>query len=408
MNLKALLSLDVPTHLPRKFAPLAMVLVLFTSSCAAGAGRTDQPQVQSETVSATAGPAGVRADSETTTEAQHDTDVETGAETGSSTCSFTSSVDQLSTRVKAAQLLTVGVQSFDEAHRAVETYRVGGILLDDHFREDLVANGGLTAVRSMSDKPLMVAVTPQIGDSELIHDLVGPMPSVREALLGTYSEAETLGREVGEQLSALGVTTFFGPGLNALSEFAPRERAMQTARSYGLGLLDAGVTPVVRHSPEVPTSEGDAPLDSPNDPATSPVTDTSSSNNLIDVPGTATLMGHAELPGLTEPGLLASVSPAAYESLRSGRYGGAPYDGVIFTDDLTRHEAHTEQGEMSEAVLAALRAGADAPVWGGTDGIDETLDAIEAAIQDGTYSEEQLNASFMRSLEFRRKDNCGF
>ena len=46
------------------------------------------------------------------------------------------------------------------------------------------------------------------------------------------------------------------------------------------------------------------------------------------------MVGHLQVPGLTgsDP---ASLSPAAYGLLRSGGYGGPPFNGPVFTDDLS-------------------------------------------------------------------------
>ncbi len=54
------------------------------------------------------------------------------------------------------------------------------------------------------------------------------------------------------------------------------------------------------------------------------------------------MVGHMEVPGLTgsEP---ASLSPPAYALLRSGDYGGPPFDGPVFTDDLSSMQAITDR-----------------------------------------------------------------
>ena len=50
------------------------------------------------------------------------------------------------------------------------------------------------------------------------------------------------------------------------------------------------------------------------------------------------MVGHIQVPGLTgsDP---ASLSPAAYALLRSGDYGGPPFNGPVFTDDLSSMQA---------------------------------------------------------------------
>ena len=62
------------------------------------------------------------------------------------------------------------------------------------------------------------------------------------------------------------------------------------------------------------------------------------------------MVGHMEVPGLTgsEP---ASLSPAAYALLRSGDYGGPPFNGPVFTDDLSSMRAITDRFGVADAVL---------------------------------------------------------
>ena len=70
------------------------------------------------------------------------------------------------------------------------------------------------------------------------------------------------------------------------------------------------------------------------------------------------MVGHMQVPGLTgsDP---ASLSPAAYALLRSGGYGGPPFNGPVFTDDLSSMAAISERYGVAEAVLrgAAGRRG---------------------------------------------------
>ena len=54
-------------------------------------------------------------------------------------------------------------------------------------------------------------------------------------------------------------------------------------------------------------------------------------------------------PGLPGP---ASLSPAAVNLLRTGTdYGGQPFDGPVFTDDLSTMKAITDVYSVPEAVL---------------------------------------------------------
>jgi beta-N-acetylhexosaminidase len=54
--------------------------------------------------------------------------------------------------------------------------------------------------------------------------------------------------------------------------------------------------------------------------------------------GFGVMIRHMQVPGLTgnEP---ASLSPSAYALLRSAGYGGPPFNGPVFTDDLSSTQA---------------------------------------------------------------------
>ncbi len=68
------------------------------------------------------------------------------------------------------------------------------------------------------------------------------------------------------------------------------------------------------------------------------------------------MVGHLEVPGLTtdQP---TSLTPGVYELLRSGGYGGPPFDGPVFTDDLSSMKAISDHFGVAEAALRALQAG---------------------------------------------------
>src|SRR6185295_18684043 len=72
----------------------------------------------------------------------------------------------------------------------------------------------------------------------------------------------------------------------------------------------------------------------------------------------AVMVGHMQVPGLTDTDP-ASLSKAAYDLLRSGGYGGRPFTGLVFTDDLSSMGAINQRYSVEEAVLRALQAGAD-------------------------------------------------
>ncbi len=140
------------------------------------------------------------------------------------------------------------------------------------------------------------------------------------------------------------------------------------AGAYARGLRDAGLLPVLKHFPGHGHGSGDSHT---GGVVTPPLADLQNNDlipyrTLVAQAPVAVMVGHLQVPGLTgsDP---ASLSPAAYNLLRSGGYGGPPFAGVVFTDDLSSMAAINERYGVAEAVLRALQAGADVALWVTTD-----------------------------------------
>ena len=123
------------------------------------------------------------------------------------------------------------------------------------------------------------------------------------------------------------------------------------------------------------------------------------------------MMGHLDVPGLTAPGVPASISPAAMSLLRDGvGYGAAPFTGPIFTDDLSGMAAITDRLGIVSAVEAAVVAGADVALWLTTDDVPQVLDNLEDAVSTGRLPVDQVDRSaatvarFKVSARFRHVD----
>jgi beta-N-acetylhexosaminidase len=119
------------------------------------------------------------------------------------------------------------------------------------------------------------------------------------------------------------------------------------------------------------------------------------------------MLGHQQVPGLTGIDRPASLSPAAYRLLREGHgYGAPPFDGAIFTDDLSGMRAVTNDFPLPRAVTESLIAGADSPLWITTAGIPEALDSVERAIAEGALTRNDLHRSLARMAALRGIPGC--
>jgi beta-N-acetylhexosaminidase len=169
------------------------------------------------------------------------------------------------------------------------------------------------------------------------------------------------------------------------------------AGAYARGLRDAGLLPVLKHFP----GHGSASGDSHTGAVTTPPIDALQADDLIPYRTLTTqtpvgvMVGHLQVPGLTgsDP---ASLSPAAYALLRSGDYGGPPFNGPVFTDDLSGMQAISDRFGPADAVLRSLQAGADVALWLTTAEVPAVLDGLERAVSAGELTMSGVDASVMR------------
>ncbi|MDP9168410.1 MAG: glycoside hydrolase family 3 protein, partial [Actinomycetota bacterium] len=188
------------------------------------------------------------------------------------------------------------------------------------------------------------------------------------------------------------------------------QKVTEYAGAYARGLLEAGITPVLKHFPGHGHASGDSHLGGVTTPPLSELmtNDVVPYRELTKLPGTAVMVGHMQVPGLTgtDP---ASLTPAAYKLLRDGTpYGGSPFNGVVFTDDLSSMGAINQNYTVAQAALKALQAGADIALWITTDEVPGVLDALEAAVKTGGLDMKNVDDSVLRVAAIKGKSSrCG-
>ena len=323
-------------------------------------------------------------------------------------------IGRLTPRQRLAQLVVVGVDASDPRGTAdlVSAEQIGGIFLGGNATA-LLQNKALDQVQQAARLPVSVAVDDEGGRVQRIDDLDGEMPSARKmAATMTPGQVRELARQRGQEMAARGVTVDYAPVLDLTD--APADEVIgdrsfsadpQTARRYAqafaAGLADSGVQPVLKHFP----GHGHATGDSHKGSVTTPPLSTLRGNDLVpyrDIAGfgsAAVMVGHLEVPGLTE-GEPASLSPAAYQLLR----GEFSFTGPILTDDLGAMKAITQRYPLPQAVVKALQAGADEALWSSGGRVGPVLDAMEKATADGTLSAGRVNDALTAVL--RAKHAC--
>jgi beta-N-acetylhexosaminidase len=327
----------------------------------------------------------------------------------------------MSTRDKLAQLLMVGVTGADDARAVVANDHVGGIMigswtdltmLGDPLKEIAAASGPL---------PLAVSTDEEGGRVSRLKSLIGVQESAR--VLGktvTPADVHDIALARGKAMRELGITVDFAPDADVSDQgddtvigdrsFSDDpQKVTEYAGAYARGLLEAGVTPVLKHFPGHGHASGDSHEGGVVTPPLSELMtdDLVPYRELAQVPGTAVMVGHMQVPGLTgtDP---ASLNPAAYDLLRTGGYGGLPFNGVVFTDDISSMGAINQNYTVAQAALKALQAGADIALWITTDEVPGVLDALEAAVAAGGLDMKKVDASVLRIAALKGKSPlCG-
>jgi beta-N-acetylhexosaminidase len=327
----------------------------------------------------------------------------------------------MSTRDKLAQLLMVGVTGSDDARAVVADHHVGGIFIGSWTDLSMLSDGTIADIAQVGPLPLAVSVDEEGGRVQRLTKLIGGQPSPRVlANTQTPQEVHDIAFQRGTAMKKLGITIDFAPVVDVTEEAddevigdrsfgSDPAKVTEYAGAYAKGLRDAGLLPVLKHFPGHGHGSGDSHL---GDVTTPPLPELQASDLVpyrtltTDAP-VAVMVGHLEVPGLTtdQP---TSLTPAVYGLLRSGGYGGPPFNGPVFTDDLSSMKAISDHFGVAEAALRALQAGADVALWVTTTEVPAVLDRLESAVNAGELDMGKVDASVLRVAGFKGPNpRCG-
>ncbi|MDO5670892.1 MAG: glycoside hydrolase family 3 N-terminal domain-containing protein [Corynebacterium sp.] len=309
-------------------------------------------------------------------------------------------------RAKVASLMVVGVDNYDDALWKLRQ-GVGGIFITSWANPELLTTEGrnIVALREEIGRPFSVSIDYEGGRVQRHAHVIGPRMSPREmAATMSPEEVEDYARNLGNSLRWHGVTVDFAPvldidgaGLDVVGDRAFSQDpavAGEYGAAFARGLQEAHITPVFKHFP----GHGQASGDTHHQLAVTPpyeniaATDLAPYATALPQVDAAVMVGHMVVPGLGDGATPSSLDPAVYELLRSGGYpGGKPFDGVVYTDDLTGMRAITDRWTLPQAVVAAVRAGADQPLFSSGGALIDAIDALDAAVTAGEVPVERLN-----------------
>jgi beta-N-acetylhexosaminidase len=326
-------------------------------------------------------------------------------------------------RDKLAQLLMVGVKNADDARAVVNDYHVGGIFIGS-WTDLTIFTGPLADIAANAGPlPLSVSVDEEGGRVSRLKSLIGTSPSPKElAQTQTTQQVHDLALQRGQAMKKLGITIDFAPVVDVTDapddsvigdrSFGSDPKVVTAyAGAYAQGLRDAGLLPVLKHFPGHGHGSGDSHKGGVVTPPLSQLqtNDLLPYQTLVTEGPVAVMVGHLQVPGLTAGDDPASLSPAAVQLLRTGTgYGGPPFNGPIFSDDLSSMAAISDRFGVAEAVLRALQAGTDVALWVTTDQVPAVLTRLQNAVAAGDLPISAVNESLVRVAAMKgQSPKCG-
>ncbi len=303
----------------------------------------------------------------------------------------------------------------EELRQLMEEVNPGGFLLfASNIESPAQLRSFIEELQAVSRIPLIVAVDQEGGVVRRIVPSDGmpatAIPSAsRVGRAGDSDLAHELALVMARELRSLGVTMNLAPVADVLTN---PENPVIGSRSYGTdpemvsimvestvrGLQSGGVSAAIKHFP----GHGDTVEDShvemavfPHDLERLEMVEFEPFRRGIAAGSDAVLTGHISVPALTGDYTPTTLSPELTEGLLRRHMG---FRGVIITDALTM-AALTVHYSADEIPVRALKAGADIllrPV----DPVG-ALEAILAAVESGSITEERINQSIRRILELK-------
>jgi beta-N-acetylhexosaminidase len=318
-------------------------------------------------------------------------------------------------RQLAAQLVLAGydMSRTDDALPWVRE-GLGGVVLFGTPPSDLAAR--LKRLRAAGTVVPLVSSDEEGGRVQRLRAVLGALPSA-EAMGATRSTAQvrSLAASYGAKMAALGVDVDLAPvadlGVRGYYiEQTDRAFASDPGRvgaytgAWQAGLRSARVAPVAKHWP----GHGQA-ANTHDRAATTPPLSTLEQRDLLPfgdllragIP--AVMVGHLNVPGLTEEGVPATLSPNAYRYLRERAGAGR----LLMTDSLSMGAISIGMRlTPAQAAVRALTAGADVVLVDPGPGPGAVVDAVSAAITRGSYPRASAVASARRVLAVKRTTNA--
>ena len=297
-----------------------------------------------------------------------------------------------------------------------EKYPVGGIILYAHnIKDEAQLARFVPEIRALKGSPLLcideeggrvARIANNDNFNEKKYESMGAIGAT-----GDPQNAYECGNTIGTYLRRYGFDVDFAPvadvntnpeniviGQRAFSDDPAIAAPMVT--NYLQGLKDAGVTGCIKHFP----GHGDTKSDTHFGYAQSMKT----WDEMLGCEMTTFKAGiawgcqlimtaHIAVPNVTGSDVPSTMSPVILQDKLRGELG---YQNIIITDAMEMG-AITQQYNCAEATVGCIRAGVDIVL--GPQNFIEAFDAVIAAVNNGTITEERINQSVRRILKLKSK-----
>jgi beta-N-acetylhexosaminidase len=317
--------------------------------------------------------------------------------------------------VSADDITKIRLQAVNETMKGVnEKYPVGGIILYAHNIDDEAQLARfIPQIRALKGSPLL-CIDEEGGRVARIGRNTNFSVETFESMgaigaTGDPQNAYHCGNTIGTYLKKYGFDIDFAPvadvntnpeniviGARAFSDDPAVAAPMVT--NYLQGLKDAGVTGCIKHFP----GHGDTKADTHYGYASSQKTwaemlgcEMITFKAGIQWGCQLIMTAHIAAPNVTGSDIPSTMSSVILQDKLRRELG---YQNVIITDAMEMG-AITQQYSCSEAAVGCIQAGVDIVL--GPQNFVEAFDAVIAAVERGTITEERINQSVRRILKMK-------
>ncbi len=313
----------------------------------------------------------------------------------------------------------------DDLNTMINTLHAGGVIMYEfQMMTAAQTRNDIDQMQKNATFPLLVSTDEEGG---IVHRLINIYPPRASALSiydsGSLNYAAQQGHLVAHDLKALGINVNLAPDVDvALAPDAPDvvtrtfgytpSSVIQYAGAYMRAMQGDGVLATIKHYPGLGDASTDAHFDLPTVNRTkaqiyatelAPFKYFIQSPNKLENPGL--IMPTDVLMPAIDPVYPAELSHIFMTDILRKQLG---YDGVVLTDALYMKgvEINGQQIDMGQAAVMALNAGDDMLLGAtGTSQMLDMLNAIKAALQNGTLSKARVDEAATRIIALKMQSH---